>query len=778
MKPKKHALLTFCANALLLPALLWSAVLCFSTAFALDVDYTVLSAGLAVLGLASALLFSLPWKLRLPLAGAALLALGRGAWLLQDTLFAGQANIQCAVVNVYANAFPFIQRIYPIPQLTAAEWTRAVTLTVLAVSALLALFLGLMLVTLHSFWGTLILTGALVVPALFVTMTPCHLPLMVLLGGLCVLLLSSLTRRHDPAGSARLTLAAIPCVAGLLALLTALLPWRDYRQPQWAVEARQELVAGVSRVTSRLDLSGLLPGPFGSGGFTAAGSTSHISLSMGGQHYDGHTVLRVTTDYVGKLYLRGHSAAVYENNAWCPLDARAYDGLLEDGSFLNADLNPINLPAAALSGQPYYAVEVENVSAPGGCVYFPYNLLSSPSELRGAAFLDDSAVAQGRFVTKHTVYFRPNGGDLGDRLFRNNPSAFLAAYNYERFVYDNYQQLPQGYDDLLRPHVQAVLKLYYSISRFQNQPDTAPQSARGFLDTLDAVVPKTEAGDFSAYPIEMALTVAEYLDRLAVYDLDTPAVPAGEDFALYFLNDSHRGYCMHFASAAVLLLRAMDVPARYVSGYVTRTVVPGTINVADYTAHAWVEVYVENYGWYPVDVTPGYQGASLPWVEESAQPAPTPTPTPTPSAAPTPSAPQPSGAPALPPTPTPSGGARPNSGPDLKRLLLPAGIAGFAFLLVFIRYLAGTLRRRRFRQENPNRAAVALYRYALRLVRHGGTMPPQTEALAQKAAFSQNGLSHEEARISRTAVAAAVEALDRAAPWWKKLLLRWFWFLY
>ena len=44
---------------------------------------------------------------------------------------------------------------------------------------------------------------------------------------------------------------------------------------------------------------------------------------------------------------------------------------------------------------------------------------------------------------------------------------------------------------------------------------------------------------------------------------------------LYFLSDSRRGYCMHYASAATLMLRALGVPARYVQGYTVQTELGG-----------------------------------------------------------------------------------------------------------------------------------------------------------------------------------------------------------
>ena len=108
----------------------------------------------------------------------------------------------------------------------------------------------------------------------------------------------------------------------------------------------------------------------------------------------------------------------------------------------------------------------------------------------------------------------------------------------------------------------------------------------------------------------MANIVAAYLDGLAEYNPDTPATPEGEDFVSYFLTESHEGYCMHFASAATLILRYMGIPARYVTGYVADVPASGHVNVPDSAAHAWVEVYIDGYGWEPVEVTPAYAGSS------------------------------------------------------------------------------------------------------------------------------------------------------------------------
>lgn len=105
------------------------------------------------------------------------------------------------------------------------------------------------------------------------------------------------------------------------------------------------------------------------------------------------------------------------------------------------------------------------------------------------------------------------------------------------------------------------------------------------------------------------------------YTLSPGITPDGEDFVDYFLFNQKKGYCTYFASAAVLLYRSLGIPARYVTGYVVpcgdalvSSIVSGAavgwqaeevtqVIVSDKNAHAWVEVYVDGFGWYPVEVT-------------------------------------------------------------------------------------------------------------------------------------------------------------------------------
>jgi hypothetical protein len=84
-------------------------------------------------------------------------------------------------------------------------------------------------------------------------------------------------------------------------------------------------------------------------------------------------------------------------------------------------------------------------------------------------------------------------------------------------------------------------------------------------------------------------------------------VPTGRDPVDWFLFDAKTGYCEQFATAATLMLRSLGIPARLATGYATGDYDPllNQAVVRERDAHAWVEVWFGQYGWVPVDPTPG-----------------------------------------------------------------------------------------------------------------------------------------------------------------------------
>lgn len=119
------------------------------------------------------------------------------------------------------------------------------------------------------------------------------------------------------------------------------------------------------------------------------------------------------------------------------------------------------------------------------------------------------------------------------------------------------------------------------------------------------------------------------------YTLNPGNLPKNEDFILYFLTKSKHGFCQHFASSAVMLLRTMNIPARYVEGYmfsfadvsgnseILEDIDPNTMHegasifsdapvvnvpVNDASGHAWVEIFFPELGWVPFEFTVGMNG--------------------------------------------------------------------------------------------------------------------------------------------------------------------------
>jgi len=87
------------------------------------------------------------------------------------------------------------------------------------------------------------------------------------------------------------------------------------------------------------------------------------------------------------------------------------------------------------------------------------------------------------------------------------------------------------------------------------------------------------------------------------YTLQPPLL--GQNAIDDFLFDTRRGFCEHYASAYVVLMRAAGIPARVVTGYQGGEVNPvdGYLTVRQSDAHAWAEIWIQGRGWIRVDPT-------------------------------------------------------------------------------------------------------------------------------------------------------------------------------
>ncbi|MEE3469180.1 MAG: transglutaminase-like domain-containing protein [Butyrivibrio hungatei] len=84
------------------------------------------------------------------------------------------------------------------------------------------------------------------------------------------------------------------------------------------------------------------------------------------------------------------------------------------------------------------------------------------------------------------------------------------------------------------------------------------------------------------------------------------------DIAERFLFDTKKGYCVHYTSSMIMLLRLSGIPARAASGF--RYAFPfdrkDKYEVSSGCAHVWPEAYIENVGWIPFEPTGAYYALS------------------------------------------------------------------------------------------------------------------------------------------------------------------------
>ncbi len=100
------------------------------------------------------------------------------------------------------------------------------------------------------------------------------------------------------------------------------------------------------------------------------------------------------------------------------------------------------------------------------------------------------------------------------------------------------------------------------------------------------------------------LLVKDFISSQGYYSLNTPKMPDGKDFPVWFLNEAESGYCVHYATATAVMLRALGIPARYVTGYYVTAKENNWTEVTSDNAHAWVEYYDKTRGWVVLEATP------------------------------------------------------------------------------------------------------------------------------------------------------------------------------
>ena len=338
---------------------------------------------------------------------------------------------------------------------------------------------------------------------------------------------------------------------------------------------------------------------------SSGGAINHGKLGeFGDISFDGETVLQATIPKSGEtIYLRGFVGSVYTGRSWEELPnskLRELNGITE--SFTLEGLSPLLLDSYNLkysrdvsspsSSLPQYSFAVKNISASRDYLYMPYNLV--PESVSRYTIQNDSSFKGGEnsYIGQ---YYDPVNYYSYQNLFRKKwsiPSRIAAdEAAYRQFVYENYMDVPNSF----------IAEEIFNESYYQ------------YITAEEIMTGKSTLDEMTVFNRKLYF-IKNWLKNNCEYSLSAGKLPLGEDFINYFIENK-KGSCSHFASTAAIMCRYAGIPARYVEGYIikpkdfpsgTQTGQSATVDITDTRGHAWVEIYIDGFGWYPVEFTSGY----------------------------------------------------------------------------------------------------------------------------------------------------------------------------
>ena len=143
------------------------------------------------------------------------------------------------------------------------------------------------------------------------------------------------------------------------------------------------------------------------------------------------------------------------------------------------------------------------------------------------------------------------------------------------------------------------------MQRYLQLPTNLPRSVRTLSQQLTRGITPGTTGSTTYNKV---VAIENYLQNFA-YDVDGSFISGNTDGVAAFLAD-RQGNCVNFASALVVMLRSVGVPARFVQGYLgSETGADGKqVLIYGRDSHAWAEVYFPDYGWITAEATPGKPG--------------------------------------------------------------------------------------------------------------------------------------------------------------------------
>ncbi|AIQ11984.1 transglutaminase TgpA family protein [Paenibacillus durus] len=349
--------------------------------------------------------------------------------------------------------------------------------------------------------------------------------------------------------------------------------------------------------TNRADNTETESSGTGSSG-TASGYSLNDANLGGGFSFDYSPVMSVTSS--SRIYMRGETRNIYSGTGWSD-NLRNKQGSLEPaeaGKALENDYTP-STPTQELQ----YTVRMLSNNR--------YPVLFGAYSISRIDSINGETEAGG-------LSWRSRDGEL---LINGADSA-----PYPK-TYELTSELP------VVPVQELSAKTFSDLYGGKNIPNPFLQLPNNFPERVRNLAREITAQ--AQTPYEKTMLLQQYLQQTFPYTNDPDlSLKKSRDFVEGFLFEIKEGYCDYYSTALVTMARSLNIPARWVKGYAPgeQAQLPDSLalrqgeavnnnyTITNADAHSWAEVYFGDYGWIPVEATPGFDTPLLTQSESDPQP--------------------------------------------------------------------------------------------------------------------------------------------------------------
>lgn len=307
------------------------------------------------------------------------------------------------------------------------------------------------------------------------------------------------------------------------------------------------------------------------------------------------SAMEITMAKPETMYLRGYVGDKYNQGKWENLPPKEYYQklpLIE--SLKRFDFNPLTQISRVVmienAESKSNQIKIKNKDASSLYIYHPYELKEYDSIEDIKNWGDSFLTSEKSAGAKNYKY------DVADGQTRKWTESYGKLFTMEDeysdevksqldkyFVAESYSNV-----DIYEKYIELSTNDVLALQPILGEPKDPKREHMGYKDAINRV--------------------QSYFKDNAVYTEKGGVEKANAEFVKSFLA-APKGFDSQFASIATLMFRYYGIPARYVEGYVVshddvskmRANKPYELPLKN--AHAWTEIYVDGYGWVPVEVT-------------------------------------------------------------------------------------------------------------------------------------------------------------------------------